>query len=120
MGRINEFLDKNKSSEIWGPIVADFDLKQCVETKDKINKHIEKIQKLGGWLFIAFIIPFTVSVICIKSLGMELDPVAFLGFFFLALSCFMSCTGYCSAFEKIRHIINDRISTIAGVENGKT
>lgn len=123
--RFSNWMGKNTAKGIIWPIVADYDLKQCVELKTKISKHSNKVYFIGVCLcmFFTFI---ALAYMGISSLLADFNLIELkehdttgLGILIGGLFIFMGCFGYIVFLSVITEQCNKRIKEIAGVFDGE-
>ena len=125
MGKFKEWMDKDRAKDIYGPMLADYDLKTTIELKKKVNRHINKV-------FVALMIPFLLFVIA-GAVYMGLLPLfidwgwmvedgadqpGLILLMFGYMFVFMAF-GYNLATSSIIGECNKRVDTIAGVSYGE-
>lgn len=123
--RLKDWIGKNTAMDIIGPIVADYDLKQCVELKIKISKHIDKSYLIAVPLCLVFVF-ISLGYLGISKLlagyGLiQLDEhdttgLAFLVFGIMVMWAFF---GYVLFLSRITAQCNHKIKEIAGVSDGE-
>lgn len=123
--RLSNWMGKNTAKGIIWPIVADYDLKQCVELKTRVNKHSGKIYFIGVCLCMLFTF-ISLAYMGISSLLADLNLIQLkehdttgLGILVWGLFFFMACFGYIMFLSAIDSQCNKRIKEIAGVSNGE-
>lgn len=125
MGTFKEYLNDNKASDIFGPLISGYDLRTCVELKKKLKKNIDKVfvlcalpslclMTIGG--IIALALKFMADMGWITVAENDLSILAFL---FLAYCFIFIYAGYATAMSMIIHQCDKRIDVIAGVSDGK-
>lgn len=121
---LKEWMGKNTAKEIVGPIVADYDLKQCVELRNKINKHQGKTYLIAVPLCLLMEVIGVAYISISKWLAdmglIELaeDDTSGLAFIFLGLVVLAVWFGYSIFLSVILGGVNKRIEVLAGVSDG--
>ena len=122
--RFKEWMEKDTAKEIIGPIVADYDLKQCVELKKKTIKHQTKTcfiaVPLSMVLFFIAVIYILVSD-WLANLGLievAENDTSGLAFIVLGIVVMAVYWGYILFLGGILEQINKRIEVLAGVSDG--
>ena len=124
MERFNEWMKKDTAKDVIGPIVADYDLKTCIELKKGLTRHENKIY------FICIVPSLLCLVIAGAYMGIskylaELEIIAVSepdlngpSIMIFALIFIMIWAGYCCFTGAFKRQLDKRIETIAGVSNG--
>lgn len=124
MGKFKEWMDKDRAKDIYGPMLADYDLKSTIELKKKVNRHINKVS-------LALMIPLLLFVIA-GAVYMGLVPLfidwgwmvedgadqpGLILLMFGYMFVFMAF-GYNLALSSFTGECNKRVEEIAGVRDG--
>lgn len=122
--RFKEWMKKDTLNDILAPIFAGYDLKQCVELKNKIIRHENKVGIIAVFPAFIFIIIWALYMLISKWLA-ELGVIAvcepdtgaciLLIYPLLIIFCY---AGYCIFTGAIKTKLNKRIEAIAGVLDG--
>lgn len=122
--RFKEWIKKDTAKEMIGPIVADYDLKQCVELKNKITRHQGKTYLIAV-LFCLFMEVIAVAYISIMDglayiglIEVAENDTSGLAFVFLGVLVLAVWFGYTIFLTEIIGRINKRIEELAGVSDG--
>lgn len=127
MGRtdkLKEWMEKDTGKGIIRPIIADYDLKQTVELKKQINRHLSKIYVVCVVLCMLFVIAAlvyqTVSIVLDNAGVIELakNDTSVLAILILGLLFMVFYLGYSWSYSIITGQCNKRIEELAGVSNG--
>lgn len=122
--RFIERMKKDTAKEIVGPIVADYDLKECVELKNKITRH------QGKTYLIAVPLCLFMEIIAVTYIGISQwladiglievaeNDTSGLAFIFLGIVVLAVWFGYSIFLSEILGCINKRIEVLAGVSDG--
>lgn len=123
--RFKQWMEKDTLSDILAPIFAGYDLKQCVELKNKITRHENKVSIIAVFPAFIFIVIWALYMLISKWLA-ELGVIAvckpdtgaciLLIYPLLIIFCY---AGYCIFTGAIKTKLNKRIEAIAGVHDGK-
>lgn len=122
--RFKEWMKKDTAKEIVGPIVADYDLKQCVELKNKITRHQGKTYLIAVplCLFMEVIAVAYISIMVgladIGLIEVAENDTSGLAFVFLGVLVLAVWFGYTIFLTEIIGRINKRIEELAGVSDG--
>lgn len=126
MGRFKEYLKKNTFKQTFGDVFKDYDLKQCVLMKEKINKHGDKVYTLSCLASFGILVPFFITHEIMRAIngpeGGLIQPGQPEGVIFIvvALFVFVLMSGYTLALGSFRILLTKRIKEIAGVtDNGE-
>ncbi len=122
--RFKEWMKKDTAKDIVGPIVADYDLKQCVELQKKITRHQEKTYFIAV-PFCLFMMVISVVYIGISQWLADIglievaeNDTSGLGLIFLGMLVLAVWFGYSIFLTVIIGRINKRIEELAGVSDG--
>lgn len=123
MGKVKEFMERDRAKDIYGPMVADYDLKQCIELKKKVLRHKNKVLFCYMIPFLLFAIVGAVLLVLTPwfiDLGLftEENDTALMIVIFGYLFIFMG-SGYVTSNNFLLDACNKRIEAIAGVSDGE-
>lgn len=123
--RFKDWLKKDTAKDVIGPIVADYDLKTCIELKNGLIRHENKI-----WVM-CFVPCLLCEVIALAYVSItkylaELGLIAVSEpdingpvILIFGIFCLVIWVGYGCFTGTIKRQLDKRIEAIAGVSNGK-
>ena len=125
MERFNEWMKKDTAKDVIAPIVADYDLKTCIELKKNLTRHENKIYFIcivPCLLFLFIALAYMeiskylseLGIIAVSKPDLNGPAILIFGMIFI-----MIWAGYCCFTGAFKRQLDKRIEVIAGVDYGK-